>query len=145
MNSRALRDMSRRAFLVRSAWLAIAAGTAVAVGGLASGLLRFGGAPTPGARLAAGLPRGDGAARSGRAALASGLVELDVRGLMAGLATAVPDLSGLLRDGSDDDIRAALDVARRHEFAERGPGLMRIEGWVVARTEARACALIALA
>ena len=145
MNSRALRDMSRRAFLVRSAWLAIAAGTAVAVGGLASGVLRFGGAASPGARLAAALPHGDGAARVGRAALASGLVELDVRGLMAGLATAVPDLSGLLRDGSDDDIRAALDAARRREFAERGPGLMRIEGWVVARTEARACALIALA
>ena len=145
MNSRALRDMSRRAFLVRSAWLAIAAGTAVAVGGLASGVLRFGGAASPGARLAAALPHGDGAARVGRAALASGLVELDVRGLMAGLATAVPDLSGLLHDGSDDDLRAALDAARRHEFAGRGPGLIRIEGWVVARTEARACALIALA
>jgi hypothetical protein len=72
-------------------------------------------------------------------------VERDVAGLMAGLADAVPDLSGLLRDGTDDDVRAALDVARRHEFAGRGPGLIRIEGWVVARTEARACALIALA
>jgi len=137
--------MSRRAFLVRSARVAIAAGAAVALGGSAAGVLRFGGAASPGARLAAALPHGDGAARVGRAALASGLVERDVRGLMTGLATAVPDLSGLLRDGSDDDVRAALDAARRHDFATRGSGLIRIEGWVVARTEARACALIALA
>ena len=137
--------MSRRAFLVRSTWVAIAAGAAVALGGSASGVLRFGGAASPGARLAAALPHGDGAARVGRAALAGGLVERDVAGLMAGLADAVPDLTGLLRDGTDDDVRAALDVARRFDFAGRGPGLMRIEGWVVARTEARACALIALA
>jgi len=145
MNSRALREMSRRAFLVRSAWLASAAGLAVALGGSASGVLGFGGAASPGARLAAALPHSEGAARVGRAALAGGLVERDVAGLMAGLADAVPDLTGLLRDGTDDDVRAALDVARRDDFAGRGPGLIRIDGWVVARTEARACALIALA
>jgi hypothetical protein len=72
------------------------------------------------------------------------LVERDASGLLSGLAGSVPDLSGLLRDGSDDDVRAALDGARRHDFATRGSGLMRIDGWVVARTEARACALIAL-
>jgi hypothetical protein len=72
------------------------------------------------------------------------LVERDASGLLSGLAESVPDLSGLLRDGSDDDVRAALDAARRHDFATRSSGLMRIDGWVVARTEARACALIAL-
>jgi len=145
MKRAALREMSRRAFLVRSAWLASAAGLAVALGGSAASVLGFARAASPGARLAAALPHSEGAARVGRAALASGLVERDVAGLMAGLADAVPDLSGLLRDGTDDDVRAALDVARRFDFAGRGPGLMRIEGWVVARTEARACALIALA
>jgi hypothetical protein len=145
MNRAALREMSRRAFLVRSAWLAGAAGLAVAFGGSASGVLGFGRAASPGARLAAALPHSEGAARVGRAALASGLVERDAAGLMAGLADAVPNLSGLLRDGTDDDVRAALDVARRYDFAGRGPGLIRIDGWVVARTEARACALIALA
>ena len=145
MKRAALREMSRRAFLVRSAWLASAAGLAVALGGSAASVLGFARAASPGARLAAALPHSEGAARVGRAALASGLVERDVAGLMAGLADAVPDLSGLLRDGTDDDVRAALDVARRFDFADRGPGLMRIEGWVVARTEARACALIALA
>ena len=144
MKRAALREMSRRAFLVRSAWLASAAGLAVALGGSAASVLGFARAASPGARLAAALPHSEGAARVGRAALASGLVERDVAGLMAGLADAVPDLSGLLRDGTDDDVRAALDVARRFDFAGRGPGLMRIEGWVVARTEARACALIAL-
>jgi hypothetical protein len=145
MNAGAPRGISRRTFLVRSAVLAIAGAISVAVGGSASGVLGFGRVTTPGARLAAALPHGEGAARVGRAALASGLVERDVSGLVAGLAAAIPDLSVLLRDGSDDDVRAALDAARRHDFAGRGPGLMRIDGWVVARTEARACALIALA
>lgn len=144
MNDRAPRGISRRTFLVRSTWVAIAAAS-VAVAGSASGVLGFGRVATPGARLAAAMPHGEGAARVGRAALASGLVERDVRGLMAGLAATVPDFSGLLRDGDDDDVRAAIDVARRHDFATRGSGLMRIDGWVVARTEARACALIALA
>jgi hypothetical protein len=144
MTRASLREMSRRAFLVRGARLAIAAGLAAALGGSASGVLGFGRAASPGARLAAALPHGEGAARVGRAALAGGLVERDVAGLVAGLAGAVPDLSGLLRNGTDDDIRAALDVARRYDFAGRGPGLTRIDGWIVARTEARACALIAL-
>jgi hypothetical protein len=87
----------------------------------------------------------EGAGRIGRAALAGGLVEPDVDGLMAGLVAAVPRLDVLLRDGTDDDIRAALDVARRREFADRTNGFTRIDGWVVARTEARVCALIALA
>jgi hypothetical protein len=65
--------------------------------------------------------------------------------LLAGLAASVPDLDAVLRHGTDDDVRAALDVARRREFAARAPDVIRIDGWVVARTEARACALIALA
>lgn len=145
MNGGALDGMSRRTFLIQSALFAIAAAASVAVAGSAAGVLPFGHAATPGARLAAALPHGDRAARVGRAVLATGLVERDVGGLMAGLAETVADLSGLLRDGSDDDVRAALDAARRHDFAVRGSGLMRIDGWVVARTEARACALVALA
>ena len=136
--------MSRRTFLVRSAWLAIAAACA-AVGGSASGVLGFGRAAAPEMRLAAALRNSAGAARVGRAALASGLVERDVSGLLKGLAADIPDLAGVLRDGTDDDVRAALDGARHHDFATHGTGLLRIEGWVVARTEARACALVALA
>jgi hypothetical protein len=113
--------------------------------GSVSGLLPFGRQIAPGARLAAALAHGDAAARVGRAALASGHVERDVSGLLAGLAASVPDLDAVLRDGTDDDVRAALDVARRREFAARGGDVIRIDGWVVARTEARACALIALA
>jgi hypothetical protein len=80
----------------------------------------------------------------GRAALDAGAVERDVRGLMAGLRESVPNLADVLRAGSDDDLRAAIDDARRRDFAERAEGLTRIEGWVVARTEARVCALVAL-
>jgi hypothetical protein len=144
MTEPAARGISRRTFLVRSAWLAIAAACAAA-GGSASGVLGFGRAATPEARLAAALRNSAGAARVGRAALASGLVEGDVNGLLRGLAASVPDLAGLLRDGTDDDVRAALDGARHQDFATRGSGLLRIEGWIVARTEARACALVALA
>ena len=114
-------------------------------GGSASALGRIGRPSAPAARLAAVLPHSGGAARLGRAALAGGLVERDVRGLLAGLAASVPDLHGLLLDGDDDEVRAALDLARRQELAAHGAGLMRIDGWVVARTEARICALIALA
>jgi hypothetical protein len=58
---------------------------------------------------------------------------------------SVPDLDAALRRGSGDDIRAALDIGRRREFAIHGADVIRIDGWVVARSEARACALIALA
>jgi hypothetical protein len=145
MSGRALPPISRRTFLHRGALLTIAAAGSVLIGGSVAGLLGFGRAASPGARLAAALAHGDGAARIGRAALASDLVERDVRGLMAGLVEAIPDLADLLRDGSDDDIRAALDAARRRDFVTRGSGLLRVGGWVVARTEARACALVALA
>jgi hypothetical protein len=91
------------------------------------------------------MPHRDGAARVGRAALDAGAVEPDVRGLLAGLGESVPNLADVLREGSDDDLRAALDDARRRDFADRAGGLTRVEGWVVARTEARVCALVALA
>jgi hypothetical protein len=115
------------------------------VAGSVSGLLPFGRSATPGQRLAAALAHGDSAARVGQAALASGHVERNVPGLLAGLAASVPELDAALRDGTDDDIRVALDVGRRREFAAHGADVFRIDGWVVARTEARACALIALA
>lgn len=145
MNRRALDAISRRAFLCRVAWLAIAGAVPFAVAGSASRELRQDLPTTPGTRLAEAMAHAEGAARLGRAALAGGLVEGDVSGLMVGLRDTVPGLDGLLRDGSADDVRAAVDTARRRDFAARGAGLMRIEGWVVARTEARACALVALA
>jgi hypothetical protein len=137
--------MSRRMLLQRAILVAIAGAASVVGLGSATGLLRFGRPSAPGARLAAVLAHSDGAARLGRAALAGGHVERDVPGLLAGLSGSVPDLHALLRDGSDDDVRAALDLARRREFAAHDASVIRIDGWVVARTEARACALIALA
>ena len=138
------RRFSRRTILRGGILLAIG-GAASAVAGSVSDLLPFGRAVTPGARLAAVLAHRDAAARVGRAALASGHVERDADALLAGLVASVPDLDAALRNGSDDDVRAALDIARRREFAAHGAGVIRIDGWVVARSEARACALIALA
>jgi hypothetical protein len=139
------RRMSRRMLLQRGIVLAIGGAASIVAVGSVSSLLRFGRPSAPGARLAAALPHSDGAARLGRAALASGLVEPDVPGLLAGLAESVSDLDAVLRNGSDDDVRTALDIARRREFRAHGAGVIRIDGWVVARTEARVCALIALA
>jgi hypothetical protein len=139
-----MQRVSRRTFLRYGILLAIG-GVASVVAGSVSGLLPLGRPVAPGARLAAVLAHSDAAARIGRTALASGHVERDVVGLLAGLAAGVPDLDAALRYGSDDDVRAALDLARRREFAAHGTDVIRIDGWVVARSEARACALIALA
>ena len=136
--------VSRRTVLRGGVLLAIGAAASLVTGGPAAGLLRLGRPSAPGARLGAVLPHGDGALRLGRAVLARGLVERDIAGLVAGLGQSIPDLHGVLSDGSDDDLRAALDLARRREFATHGPDVIRLDGWVIARTEARACALIAL-
>ena len=138
------RRVSRRTLLRGGILLAIG-GAVSAVAGSVSGLLPFGRPVTAGARLAAVLAHSDAATRVGRAALASGHIERDVVALLAGLVASVPDLDAALRNGSDDDVRAALDVARRREFAAHGVDVIRVDGWVVARSEARACALIALA
>ncbi len=113
--------------------------------GTAARALLSGRATAPGERLASVIGHRDAAARVGRDALVAGVVEPDVPGLLAGLREAVTNLDDVLRDGSDDDLRAALDGARRHDFAGRGEGVTRVHGWVVARTEARVCALVALA
>ena len=137
--------ISRRGLLRGVGALAVGAAASLVTGGPAATLFRLGRPSAPGARLAAALPHSDGALRLGRVALASGLVERDAAGLVAGLVERIPDLEAVMRDGSDNDLRAALDVARRLEFAAHGPDVVRLDGWVVARTEARACALIALA
>jgi hypothetical protein len=145
VNERSPWAISRRTFLRRGAWVAIAGAASMAIAGTAARALLPGRAATASERLAAVMPHRDGAARVGRAALDAGAVEPDVRGLLAGLGESVPNLADILREGSDDDLRAALDDARRRDFADRAGGLTRVEGWVVARTEARVCALVALA
>ena len=144
MNERSRWAISRRTFLRCAAWAAVAGAASMAIGGTAARALLPGRAASASERLAAVMPHRDGAARVGRAALDAGAVERDVRGLMAGLRESVPNLADVLRAGSDDDLRAAIDDARRRDFAERAEGLTRVEGWVVARTEARVCALVAL-
>ena len=144
MNERSRWAISRRTFLRCAAWAAVAGAASMAIGGTAARALLPGRAASASERLAAVMPHRDGAARVGRAALDAGAVERDVRGLLAGLRESVPNLADVLRAGSDDDLRAAIEDARRRDFAERAGGLTRVEGWVVARTEARVCALVAL-
>ncbi len=138
------RGFSRRGFLRLAAWLGVAGAGSAAIRPATPFGLGRGAALDPGVRLVAAIAHPEGAARVGRTALAAGLVEQDTHALLAALADTVPGLDKVLGDGSDNEIRHALDAARRRDFAEHGDGIVLVRGWVVARTEARVCALVAL-
>jgi hypothetical protein len=136
--------LSRRTFLRRAAWLAAAGAAATLAAGIGGGAIPLVPETAPATRLTTVLGSA-GAARIGRSALAAGVVPGGPQALLAALGGRVPDLDLILRDGTDDDVRVALDVARRRDFAGGRDGTVRLGGWVVARTEALACALIAVA
>ncbi len=135
------RSMSRRAF-VRGAAALVVAGAAAAIGG-----------PTvwsaqpvqPARRLASVVTHRDCAATVGREVLRLRPAEANVGLLLAALAASVPDLQRLLSEASDNDLRAALDAASRRDFAEATDGMIRVRGWMASVTEARICAIVALA
>jgi hypothetical protein len=141
MSPRRVPSISRRAF-VRGAVGLTAAGVAAAVGG---GLLGRGRPATPAQRLASIVAHRESAAAVGREVLRARPAEADLPILLAALGRSVPDLPRLLAQAGDDELRAALDTASRRDFAEAGDGLIRVQGWVASRTEARLCAIVALA
>jgi hypothetical protein len=135
------RPISRRAFVRGAIGLAVA-GVAASLGGTAIGLGR---PVSPARRLAGIVSHRDSVVAVGREALRQRPAEADVGVLLAALCASVPDLTRLLAEGSDDDIRAALDSASRRDFAQAGDGLVRLQGWVASRTEARLSAIAVLA
>ena len=135
------RSISRRAF-VRGAIGLVVAGVAAGAGGSALGLAR---PAAPARRLAGIVSHHASVVAVGREVLRQRPAEADVGVLLAALGASVPDLPRLLAEGSDDDLRAALDGASRRDFAEAGDGLIRLQGWIASRTEARLCAIAVLA
>jgi hypothetical protein len=101
------------------------------------------GASGPAARLLGVLSRSDSAAVIGRAYLAGHPDEAEVDRLVAALDTALQhhhDSSGRV-EGME--LKGALSRLIRDDFAERR--VVHVEGWVLSRSEARLCALAALA
>jgi len=139
--------MSRRQLLRRASVIGVAGAAGLLVGGVVravGGIVHDSMSADPTVRLASAMGRRDEMVRIGRAALAAGVVEPDARGLIAGLRGSSPALDDALTDGSADEIRAALDAVRLREFTAAS-ALVRVGGWVLAPSEARACALVSLA
>jgi hypothetical protein len=138
---RRTRSISRRAF-VRGIM-------AIPVAGAAALVIRSALGPgrpvTPARRLASIVSHRESAASVGREVLRLRPAEADASALLAALAASVPDLPRLLAEGSDDELRVAVDGASRRDFAEAGDGLIRINGWIASLTEARVCAIVAVA
>ena len=129
---------SRRRFLRAS----IGSSAALVTGSIAAGWLLQGDTTTPvAARLIALLPTRDSAAAVGRAYLRITPGEADTDRLVRALVQRMPGLAtaGL---ATDPELRALLETRSRLDFTEGDT--VRVRGWVLSRTEARACALAAL-
>jgi hypothetical protein len=112
----------------------IQTGAALAVSGLIAGRASAGaGRPgTPGERLLAVLDDREAAARIGRARLAAAPDEGDLDGVLR-----------LLNVPEGVDAARTLEARRRADF--RDGRTVRVDGWVLSRTEACLCVLAALA
>lgn len=99
-------------------------------------------APVPPAALAGLLPHAAGAARLGRRYLALAPAEADPGRLLHALSKDHADLAAASRTGADIEIRAILGRCRQRDFAAGNTVL--VDGWILSRTEARLCALVAL-
>jgi hypothetical protein len=79
----------------------------------------------------------------GRAYLAATPAEASVARLTAGVLASLPATSSDVSDADADELRAVLADVIREDF--RTERTVVVEGWILARTEARLCALAALA
>ena len=124
-------SLTRRRFLVRTAIAAAALGSGVQ--GVRSLRDAFGHRPLDEQVLHIFRHR-ESARRLGRAYLAARPEEASVRFLLEGLAH-------LPRAGSND-LRHAIVAANAADFA--AGRVVRVDGWILSQTEARACAIVAL-
>lgn len=98
--------------------------------------------PTPAERLAALLADRRAARRFGRGYLALAPHEADRSRLVGHIAAALPAGAPALETASDDALRRLVADATVRDFA--ACRLVNLEGWYLALTEARLCALAAL-
>jgi hypothetical protein len=100
-------------------------------------------APSPAARLAALYPDRASAAEFGRLYLERHPEEAHAPRLLAQIAAAVPGGMAAIERMSDEQLRAHFDRVVTDDFgAER---IEILDGWVLAVTEVRLCALATLA
>jgi hypothetical protein len=129
------RRIRRRTFLLGAAGL----GASLAW----FGPLPFRGAPLPPSeRLASLLQNVEGAFAVGREYLRQVPVEASPVVLTARVAERLPGGLGTIDTASDARLRALLSSVSAEDF--RDLRTMELHGWVLARTEARLCALAAL-
>ena len=106
--------------------------------------LRWPGGTAPGSagRLAAVLRQPASAARIGRAYLAAHPAEAELTLLVEGVVGGWDDAEGWLERAGPGELRARLRAQIRADFAARRT--VSVQGWVLARTEARLFGLAAL-
>lgn len=97
---------------------------------------------TAAGRLAELLPHAAGAARLGRRYLALAPAEADRRRLLDALSKDHAGLAVASRTGADGEIRGVVGGCRQRDFV--AGNTVTIDGWILSRTEARLCALVAL-
>ncbi|HEX4930381.1 MAG TPA: hypothetical protein VFV62_06685 [Gaiellaceae bacterium] len=97
----------------------------------------------PAARLTGLLGDRMSAARIGRAYLSVTPAEADADVLIARIAEAAPGGAAAVESASSDELRALLLAAARRDY-DAGR-LVRVDGWLLAASECRLCALAALA
>lgn len=116
----------------------LAGGTGLA---LAAALPAHAATPTPAGALVDALDHRDSALAIGREVLAQ-QPELTADALVAELARAVALTPERLAGMDRGLLRSRLDAARSAEFGRADT--VRVQGWVLAASEARLCALVAL-
>lgn len=116
----------------------LAGGTGLA---LAAALPAHAATPTPAGALVDALDHRDSALAIGREVLAQ-QPELTADALVAELARAVALTPERLTGMDRGLLRSRLDAARSAEFGRADT--VRVQGWVLAASEARLCALVAL-
>jgi hypothetical protein len=134
-----------RSMVTRRALLAMAAVTAFLPGrpGLAADRLgRSQSVLSRADRLTAIFGRKRSARVVGRAYLRQAPEEADPEFLIAAIHGADADLRHLVVDGDELDLATALRYRIRRDFADGRT--VRVDGWVLSRTEARLCALAEL-
>jgi hypothetical protein len=97
----------------------------------------------PEQRLPGLLADGDSARAVGREYLRTTPAAADPRALVAAVADGLPGGAAALRRSDDAKLRALLAARVRRDFEEQA--IVDVRGWVLSCTEARLCALAALA
>jgi hypothetical protein len=129
--------LTRRRFLLRAAIAGAALVPAVHVAWSVRGVL---GDASLADRIVRLFRHRESARRLGRAYLADRPEEVDPARLLRELAHLQREGGGAT--GRPDDLRQAVAAACTADFAQGR--VVRVDGWILARTEARACALVAL-